>query len=109
MGKIPAGIEVLYKEEWGGGSGVFTSIMLVVFKKRSSCEFDDVTGSIKRRNQSIIEKICAVPLGDRWDGRPTLQGNELTIEKFTYIAVNGERKKGSSVRSVLKIDDRLLN
>lgn len=107
VGKTPSGINVLYTEEWGGGSGIFTHLMLVGIKKRTGYIFDESTQSITPQEQTVIEKLCEIPLGDRWAGELTLAGDQLSIKRFPYTYFNGERKITPTIQ--LKIDSSIAN
>jgi len=82
IGRTKSGIDIICTYEYGGGSGIFESIMLlkieddygIVFDKKNSI----VTATRPRR---LLKKLGEFTLGDRWDGELMVKGNKLFIGK----------------------------
>src|SRR5438128_1420226 len=80
------GIDVLRTYESGGGSGEFENLMLVRLVEETggaaldSPDWKSQTMSFKKK-RIVIKKLGEIGLGDRWDGRLKITGNEISIGK----------------------------
>lgn len=74
LGVLTNGAQVLLTEASGGGSGVFTNLLLVKFQ--SDVEYGDEG---KRRDRLIIMRVGAISLGDRYSGPIKVEQNQITI------------------------------
>ena len=108
IGKTESGIHVLYISDSGGGSGVFTSIMLVTLISDHGVVFDEEHSIIKANKQRLlIKKLGEVVLGDRWSGNLTIDGDNLIIgkDKGWYAGTDGGGPFSKTPRDrVIKID-----
>lgn len=96
-GMTDAGVHVLVTSDWGGGSGVFRSLLLLVLESSPGIEpnrgFDDLEddgmGSGQDRlwdavirpaqDRVAARKLGEIPLGDRWDGEVRVRANEVFV------------------------------
>jgi uncharacterized protein len=90
VGRTASGVDVLLTKSSGGGSGVFTDLLLV------KLEYD--TGGISaeetktkppeqtlrfNRRRLLIKSLGSILLGDRWSGQLKVTGNDIRIGKNT--------------------------
>ena len=96
-GMTDAGVHVLVTSDWGGGSGVFRNLLLLVLESSPGIEpnrgFDDLEddgmGSGQDRlwdavirpaqDRVVARKLGEIPLGDRWDGEVRVRANEVFV------------------------------
>ncbi len=82
VGKTKSGLHVLYTSDWDGGSGVFKRLLLITFEygKGIHVNWDE---SVIRSGEGrvLMLKRGEIGLGDRWEGKLTVDGNDLFIGK----------------------------
>lgn len=95
IGKTNSGIYILYTSDWGGGSGIFKSLMLVTIEKDLGISFDENKNSIQMNRQRIvIKKLGEIVLGDRYKGKLKVKGNTLLIGKdLGWFSDNSKKDK----------------
>lgn len=82
VGTTTSGIHVLYTSYSGGGTGVFTCLMLVTFERDKGITTDWKELRIRPgRKRLLLKKLGEVGLGDRWDGDLKVKGNEIFVGK----------------------------
>jgi hypothetical protein len=80
VGTTTSGVNVLLTSDWGGGSGVFTSLLLVTFETDKSIACDWNKGVIRSAGtRLLIKKMGEIALGDRWDGQLKVIKNSIFI------------------------------
>jgi hypothetical protein len=73
IGTLTSGVHVVETWENGGGSGVFTNLLLVRFV------VDREHSSGEPRQRLLMVRVGEEPLGDRYDGEVVVKGNVVTI------------------------------
>jgi hypothetical protein len=103
VGKTKGGVHVLYTSNWGGGSGVFKSLMFVVFEyDRGTFSHADRPLIDLTRKRLLIKKLGETALSDRYDGRLKVVGDQLLIGKDTgWFSVSGGSGGGGHTEDVL--------
>jgi hypothetical protein len=79
IGKTPDGIHVLLLKSSGGGSGIFTSLMLVELVEEQGLALTGNT-MVFSRPRKLIKRLGSIELGDRYDGTIRLENRTLHIE-----------------------------
>ena len=83
VGRTDSGVQVLFISESGGGSGSFRNLLLAVIEFVEEAQPAPAAGegavSSAGRERIVLRKLDEVPLGDRWDGKIRIRGNELWI------------------------------
>jgi uncharacterized protein len=106
VGRTASGIDVLRTSESSGGSGVFENLMLVRLEHDASGGSLDSTGTGKneamtfKKKRTLIRKLGEIGLGDRWEGRLKISGNEISIGKDTGFLSD----KGPSRSRLIKVE-----
>ena len=83
VGRTDSGVQVFFILESGGGSGSFRNLLLAVIEFAE--ETPPAPGAREGaagpagRERIVLRKLDEVPLGDRWDGKIRIRGNELWI------------------------------
>lgn len=100
IGKTPSGIYVLFTESSGGGSGKFRGLMFVSFKKDHglSAYANGKKALRLDRTRWLIWKLGELPLGDRYEGDISLQGNTLHIAADEHEPSAGIFKKDTVIK-----------
>ena len=78
VGVTPGGAYVLETWESGGGSGRFGSVLVVRFQ----ADREQTAGGARER--VLMKRVGEFALGDRDDGKVTLEGNTLRLGKSKY-------------------------
>jgi hypothetical protein len=81
VGVTSSRVYLLVTSDWGGGSGVFNSLLLVKFETDKSITCDSIKESISPKNRLLIKKLGEIALGDRWDGQLKVIKNSVFISK----------------------------
>ena len=99
IGKSASGIYVLLTNFSGGGSGQFRNLLLVSLEKDKGLSYDEKNNVLRLdRERWIIKKLDEIVLGDRYDGKITVNGNELRIGKDNFTGSGGEIKKDTTLK-----------
>lgn len=93
----PSGIHMVECRDWGGGSGVFGSVLLLGLTQER-CLDADSPGTPVSRNQVVIKMLGQIPLGDRYSGKIDYEDGLLVIG-----ADEGWFKRGESASKRLFI------
>ena len=82
VGTTDSGVHILFCSDWGGGSGIFNSVIFVVFERDRGivCDRDELRIS-SDRERLLIRKLGRLELGDRWGGELRLNGDWLLVGK----------------------------
>lgn len=112
IGMTESGVHVLYTSDWGGGSGVFTQLMLLTIAFDygiDCCDWDTQTAIRVDRKRLLVKKLGEIILGDRWSGQLSVSGNDLHIGRDEgWFSQSGGTGGGALSHSradrVLKID-----
>ena len=85
LGATDNGAMVIKTWSNGGGSGVFTNLLIVKVKKRFGASFDlfNSEGVTFDKQQIVLEKLLSVSLGDRTETNISINGNSVTINDKT--------------------------
>jgi len=67
IGSSFSGVHIIQTWSSGGGSGVFTNILLVTLSSDSSLESNGV--SYTKKSRFVIKLVGSLPLGDRYQGK----------------------------------------
>ncbi|WP_089728083.1 hypothetical protein [Candidatus Thiosymbion oneisti] len=94
VGMTESGLYILYTSDWGGGSGVFKSLLFVTFEYDKGIQVNWDESIINwDRDRLLIRKHGEITLGDRWDGELRVEGDRLFIGKdrgwFTFSGGKG--------------------
>ena len=82
IGRTDNGLFVLFTEENGGGTGRFRNLMLVSLEADRGLNYVESSSVLRAdRPRWLIKKWGEVPLGDRYDGNVTVDGNTIRIGK----------------------------
>lgn len=83
VGRTDSGVQVFFISESGGGSGTFRNLLLAVIEFAEEMQPAPAARrgatSPAVRERIVLRKLDEVPLGDRWDGKIRIRGNELWI------------------------------
>lgn len=83
VGRTNSGVQVFFISESGGGSGSFRNLLLAVLEFAEETQpapaAREGAASPAVRERIVLRKLDEVPLGDRWDGKIRIRGNELWI------------------------------
>lgn len=109
IGMTESGVHVLYTSSSGGGSGVFTHLMLLAIAFDygiDCCDWDAQTAIRADRKRLSIKKLGEIVLGDRWSGQLSVLGNELRVGRAWGHFSQSDTTASSHRRAdrVLKID-----
>lgn len=107
IGRTEGGVHVLYTSDSGGGSGVFKSLMFVVFEyDRGTFSHPDKPLIDLSRERLLIKKLGEKSLGDRYDGKLEVVGDQLLIGKDTgwFSKSGGSGGSGHTEDVLLKLD-----
>ena len=92
LGRLTCGVDVLLTKDSGGGSGVFTDLLLVGLETDARGITTEETPSkpseqTLRFNEKrlLIKSVGTVHLGDRWAGQLKVTGNDISIGKNTNV------------------------
>ena len=110
VGQTSSGLYVLVTADWGGGSGMFVSLLLLrcEYDQGINCDWDN--GVVRSgTNRLLIKKVGEIPLGDRWRGDLAVKGNSIYLGKDKgWFAESGGTGGGALSHDrkarVLKID-----
>ena len=95
-GMTDSGVHVLVTSDWGGGSGVFRNLLLLVLESSPGIgrnrDFDDLEDdgmvgvdrlwdTVVRpvKDRIVARKLGEIGLGDRWDGEVRVRENEVFV------------------------------
>lgn len=112
VGVTSSGIYILLTSDWGGGTGVFKSLLLVTFEYDKSIRCDWDKSVIRSEGKRLlIKKLGEISLGDRWDGELKVIGDSILVGKdHGWFTVSGGTGGGGLTHEqkehVLKIIDR---
>jgi hypothetical protein len=86
LGTLASGVHVLETWDNGGGTGIFTNLLLVRFTIDQELSYDG------RRQRLVMLRVGECVLGDRYDGEVLVKGNtvEIGADRYRY----GARVKG---------------
>lgn len=76
IGMSPSGVHVVKHFASGGGSGIFSSVLLIVFET----QYYLINEASEQRNAILMKVIGSISLGDRYSGEIALKGKNLVIE-----------------------------
>jgi hypothetical protein len=93
LGTLKDGVHVLETWDGGGGSGVFTCLLLIKF----SIDFE-YTENGSRRYRLAMQRLGEIPLGDRYGGHITIQTGDNTIRIGPGAFPSGEKIPGKVIR-----------
>jgi hypothetical protein len=79
IGRLPRGQHVLIVSSNSGGSGIFTTLLVVRFS--TSRDYDDDHW----RTSVVMTRVGAVVLGDRFSGNVTVSGTSIRIGADTHL------------------------
>ena len=85
LGVTDNGALVIKIMQNGGGSGVFSSLLIIKVKKRLGANFDlyNSEGVYFDKQQIVIEKLLSIALGDRQKTSIKINGNSISINDST--------------------------
>jgi hypothetical protein len=107
LGEMTSGVHVLRTSQWSGGSGIFESLLFLVFERDEAFTVDWNNSSLSlNRERLLLRKLGAIPLGDRWAGALRVKDGNLFIGKDEgwFSGSGGNAADGSSGRD----EDRTL-
>ena|ERR1051326_780489 len=90
LGVLANGIQVLKTWESGGGSGIFTSLLLVSFR------IDEEYTEDGSRSQLVLVRRGEIGLGDRYDGEVQVSANS--------IMVGADKRKGGRPARIIRLE-----
>lgn len=97
VGMTDSGVHVLFTSDWGGGSGVFQSLLFLILESSSGIvpnrDWDDLddggmeSGSHRlwdavvrpATDRIVARKLGEITLGDRWDGNLRVRANDVFV------------------------------
>ncbi len=85
------GAHIVETWDWGGGSGVFTHLLLLNFRLDS-----EYTGTGAPRERLVLTRVGEIHLGDRFDGLVTIKPDQIVIGESNVIG-EGSIKKSPRV------------
>lgn len=100
LGAAPCGVHALVTYESGGGTAVFTSLLLVRFERDREWEWQE--GGGRPRERVLMRRVGEFGLGDRFDGEFRLSGGVLTITGQDHYGRIGQGPK--RVRITVRIE-----
>ena len=74
----PSGVHIVQCWDCGGGSGIFTSIILLALERDRSLE-RDASGTASTRERVLLKTLGSIFLGDRYAGEVNYQDGLLVI------------------------------
>jgi hypothetical protein len=75
VGVLPNGVHVLDVVDWGGGSGVFRSLLFVTLEESSTL------GVVRdRRRRVLLSAVDQVAMGDRNEATVVMEGDAVVIQ-----------------------------
>lgn len=77
IGRSFSGVHIVQTWSNGGGSGVFTNILLVTLSSDSTLESNGV--SYSKKSRYVIKLVGSLPLGDRYQGQVKYRFSVLSI------------------------------
>ena len=85
LGATDNGAMVIKIWQNGGGSGVFSSLLIIKVKKRLGANFDlyNSEGVYFDKQQVVIEKLLSIALGDRQETSIKINGNSISVNDST--------------------------
>ncbi|MDC1114827.1 hypothetical protein OAS60_02070 [Candidatus Pelagibacter sp.] len=85
LGATDNGAMVIKTWENGGGSGIFSNLLIIKVKKRLGANFDlfNSEGVIFDKQQIVLEKLLSIALGDRTETNISINVNSVTINDKT--------------------------
>jgi len=92
----PAGVHIIQTADWGGGSGVFCDILLLVMETDRIVDFSNKERLY--RDRVLLKCIGNIALGDRYAGTISYVGNQL------HIGENQNLHGHWTQRGIIKID-----
>ena len=106
VGMTESRVHVLYTSSWGGGSGVFKSLMLLAITPDAGIDWNGQAATASERERLLIYKLGEFGLGDRWAGDLRVAGNTLTIgrDRGWFSVSGGTGGGGPDYERVLTID-----
>lgn len=82
IGTTTDGVIVLFTSDWGGGTGHFENLILLVLEKDKGIDIDWEKQVVKKGHERLlIKKLGEIALGDRWRGELSVKGNRVFIGK----------------------------
>lgn len=86
IGRTPSGVYVLFTESSGGGSGRFRGLMFATVVRDKGLANYVPGAKVLRldRERWLVRKLGELPLGDRYEGAISLQGNMLHVSRDEY-------------------------
>jgi len=81
IGRSFSGVHIVQTWCNGGGSGVFTNILLVTLSSDSSLESNGV--SYTKKERFVIKLVGSLPLGDRYEGKVNYKYGLLSMSACT--------------------------
>lgn len=79
IGRSFSGVHLVQTWSNGGGSGVFTNILMVTLSSDSSLESDGL--SYSKKSRYVIKLVGSLPLGDRYQGKVKYSFGILSISQ----------------------------
>jgi hypothetical protein len=99
IGKSSSGVIVLLTESSGGGTGLFTNLLLVSVEKDKGLSYDQKNKMLRlNRERWLIKKLGDIALGDRYDGNISVKGDVLLIGKDKNSYPSGLFKKDTAIK-----------
>ena len=86
LGSLKDNLQVLETWENGGGSGVFTHLLLVKF----NIDYE-YTENGSRRYRLVMQRLGEIPLSDRYDGKIVIQPKDNSIRIGAGAYPSGEK------------------
>ena len=105
IGMMDSRIHVILTSSWGGGSGVFKSLMLVTIEHDTGIEWNGRDAKPHSRERLLIRKIGEISLGDRWAGDMKTVGNTISIGADRgWFSESGGTGGGPSHARTIQVD-----
>ncbi|PWW07929.1 MULTISPECIES: hypothetical protein [Pseudidiomarina] len=93
IGRSFSGVHIVQTWSNGGGSGVFTNILLVTLSSDSSLESNGL--SYSKKSRYVIKLIGSLPLGDRYQGQVKYRFGILSISPC--VGIKSLRQSGARI------------